>query len=85
MIFTFNSNNIDDWYSIQKIIKDAGFVIEDFYLQENLRASESNVKSKTGMAISDYYIKLSKNIIKESKLEIDLLESFIQEGVNNSE
>lgn len=71
MILTYNSNNIEDWYSINNAINKSGFNIEDFYLQRNLRSSEANVSSKEGISISDYYLKLTKTgpCISDSMIE----------------
>lgn len=60
LIFTFNSNKANDWFLILQSIKNSNFVVEDYFSQNNLRSSESNVSAKTGQAISDYYIILSK-------------------------
>ena len=60
-IITFNSNRKRDWELIFKSIKNSGFNVVDYFSQNNLRSSESNVVAKTGQAISDYYIILSKS------------------------
>lgn len=62
MIFTFNSNKQDDWAILVNLLTETEFTIESFYLQKNMRSSEANVKSKNGMAVSDYYIVLVKDI-----------------------
>ncbi len=59
-IVTFNSNKARDWELILNAICDSGFSVTDYFSQNNLRSSESNVSAKTGQAISDYYIILSK-------------------------
>ena len=45
---------------VRAAIKNSGFNIVDYFSQNNLRSSEANVAAKTGQAISDYYIILSK-------------------------
>ena len=60
-ILTFNSNRKKDWELIFKSIKNSSFNVVDYFSQNNLRSSEANVAAKTGQAISDYYIILSKN------------------------
>ena len=59
-ILTFNSNNEKDWELLFNSIENTRFSVADFFAQNNLRSSESNVVAKSGQAISDYYIVLSK-------------------------
>lgn len=59
-ILTFNSGNTSDWEAITSVVKNSGFKITDYYLQNNMRTSESNVRAKNGTAVSDYYLKLNK-------------------------
>lgn len=72
MIFTYNSQNNNDWSSIKNVIKSTNFEISNFYLQNNLRSSESNVKGTTPTSKSDYYIELSKekNLFTDYNFEI---------------
>lgn len=55
-ILTFNSNRKEDWESLFYAIKHSHFKIDKLTFQKNKRSSEANVKAKTGIAISDYYL-----------------------------
>src|SRR5699024_4264243 len=77
MIFTFNSENTKDWESVKNILKENKFKITNFYLQENLRTSESSVRGKTSTSKSDYYIELSKESNLFSEYNLKMLEERI--------
>ena len=62
LIMTFNSNNIKDWYYINRSINNSSFIIKTKYLQKNMRSSEANVKLTSDLAITDYYFILEKMI-----------------------
>ncbi len=42
-------------------VEGSGFRLVEYFSQNNRRSGESNVGAKTGQAISDYYMILSKN------------------------
>lgn len=62
LVMTYNSNKEEDWVYLNKVIKRSSFFIKEKKIQRNKRASEANVKSKNGMAITDYYLSLSSKL-----------------------
>lgn len=62
MIFTFNSNNEKDWDVLTELLLKSKFYLNNIYVQRNLRASEANVSARKGIAITDFYIVLKKDI-----------------------
>lgn len=80
MIFTYNSSNKLDWQSLKKVLKNTNFEINNFYLQENLRTSESNVIASNTTSKSDYYIELGKEKNLFSDVNFQKLDQLILGG-----
>ena len=60
MILTFNSNNDNDWAALETAITKSKWFLQEKLHQRNKRSSEANVKDKTGLGITDFYLSLQR-------------------------
>lgn len=86
LILTFNNKNIKIWSAFLSAIRNSDFKIEKIILQQNKRSGESNVKSKSGTSITDFYIRCVKNkkILTKKILSISEFEKFVVNSAVNS-